>query len=666
MKKIICLLLVIMMLVPNVVLASSLEDVTLSVKERIDIPSELTKFSSNIRTYEGAGTSYTLSWTNEESDKNIEITVNERGDITRYYIYDRSAIRNDVGMSKFEKSYFVDTAKAFIEKINPSWIDDLNFDTEVNLSYLYSETVDVEFYREINGLRFCDNYASVSINKYTGDVVRFYSNWTYADAIPDTEKMLSDDELKKVFEEKSGLALKYMAKRDSTEAILVYVPKNSSLILDAITGEEITLSELYYGNMKETVGSNSAMRDEAVSEGLTKEELEEIARMDSLISIDKAKSIASSIENTNIKKLKLTNTEYIKRKDGEDYKYVLSMSFEGENSYASITLDAKDGSLLSLYSYEDISKTDKKISNEKLRQHADKFISKYAPDIADKVDVFEETSPRFKYSESVNGVEYASNNAYVTVNEYTGNITQYSRVWNDNVTFESIDGIASNEDALSVLYDKIGFDKYYLNTNDGVKIGFRLNNNIPHYIDANELEILSHNLEKYAPESKTYGTAIDLEGHYAKKYIDALMENGIIKYEETFRPDDTVTVKEALEFLNCLDGGYVPYDKANYMYIDLSKRIFGDNEYDENALVTREHAAKFIVKARSDYGEIAEMKIFDSGFDDRERISDGYEGYVAILKGMGIIQGDEMGCFNPLNEITRADFSILLYKILNK
>lgn len=666
MKKIICLFLVIMMLVPNVVLASSLEDVTLSVKERIDIPSELTKFSSNIRTYEGAGTSYVLSWTNEENDKNIEITVNDQGDITRYYTYDRSAVRNDVGMSKFEKSYFIETAKSFIENINPAWIADLNFDTDVNLSYLYSETVDVEFYREINGLRFCDNYASVSINKYTGDVVRFYSNWTYSSFIPEAEKMLSDDELKKAFEEKSGLALKYMTKRDSTEAILVYVPNDSSIILNAITGEKITLSELYYGNMKETVGSNSAMRDEAVSEGLTKEELEEIERMDSLISSDKAKSIATSIENTNIKKLKLANTEYIKRKDSEDYKYIVSMSFEGENAYASVILDAKDGSLLSMYSYEDIGKADKKLSDEKLRQNANKFVSKYASDIADKLEVFGETSPRFKYSESVNGIEYAPNNAYVTVNEYTGNITQFSKSWNDKVTFESAEGIVPNEDALLVLYDKIGFDKYYLNTNDGVKIGFRLNNNIPHYIDANELEILSHNLEKYTPESKTYGIATDLEGHYAKKYIDALMENGIIKYEENFRPDDTVTVKEALEFLNCLDGGYVPYDKANYMYIDLAKRIFGDDEYDENALVTRENAAKFIVKARSDYGEIAEMKIFDSGFSDREYISVGYEGYVAILKGMGIIQGDEMGCFNPLNQITRADFSILLYKILNK
>lgn len=668
MKRIICLLLCVMMLVPNIVFAktSLLEEITLSVKQRVDIPSELTKFSSNIRTYEGDGMSYVLSWTNEEGDKNIEITVNDHGDITRYFAFDRMAVRNDVGMSKFEKAYFVDTAKAFIEKINPSWIADLNFNVEVNLAYLYSETVDVEFYREINGIRFCDNYVSVSINKYTGDVVRFYSNWTYADTIPDVSDILPEEELKKAFEEKSGLVLKYMTKSDSTEAILVYVPKNSSIIINAITGEEVHSSDLYYGNMKETVGSNAAMRDEVAAEGLTKEEISEIARMDNLISNDKAKSIAISLENTNIKNLKLTNTEYIRKKDGEDYKYIVSMSFEGENSYASVTLDAKDGSLLSMYSYEGINNTNKKISNKKIRQNADKFISKYAPDIADKVDVFEETESRIKYSQSVNGIEYASNNAYVTVNEYTGNITQYSKVWNDKITFESAVGIASNEDALLVLYDKIGFEKYYLNTNDGVKIGFRLNNTIPHYIDANELSILSHNLDEYAPEIKTYGTSTDLEGHYAKEYIVALMENGIIKYEETFRPDDKVTVKEALEFLNCLDSGYVPYDKANYAYISLAKRIFGDNEYDENALVTRENAAKFIVKARSDYGEIAEMRIFDSEFNDRERISEGYEGYVAILRGMGVVQGDELGNFNPLNEISRADFSILLYKILNK
>ncbi len=667
MKRIISLVLCGMLLVPGMVYAggSELENVTVSVKQRIEIPSELTKFTSNVRTSANEGTSYVLSWTNEEYDKQIEITVNEHGDITRYYTYDYTKDRKDSGMSKFEKTYFIETAKAFVKKINPSWIDDLDFNIDINLSNLYSETVSVDLYRVVNGLEFCQNYVGIAINKYTGEVERFYSNWTHADEIPDVNKMLSDNELNKIFEDKSGLVLKYMAKHGSTDAILVYVPKDSTLVINAITGETVKPDDLYYGDMKESVGSNSAMRDEAATEGLTKEELAEISRMDNLISQDKVVNIAKSLENTIVKDLELTNTEYIKRKDGEDYKYIVALSFEGENSYANVTLDAETGELISMYSYSDY-KEDKKISVEKLRLNADKFVSKYASDIANKTDVFNETSPRFNYSQSVNGIEYASNNISVTVDEYTGKITRFSRNWDDNITFEDTDGVISNQDALAVLYDKVGFEKYYLNKKEGIVIAFSLNDSIPYYIDANDGKILSYNLEEYVSETKTYGTPTDLDGHYAKKYIDALMENAIIKYEEIFRPDDKVTVKEVLEFLNCLDAGYVPYDKANYMYVDLAERIFGDNEYDENATVSREQAAKYIIKACSDYDEIAQMKIFDSGFNDRLSISDGFEGYVAILKGMGVVQGDELGNFNPKNEISRADFAILIYKLLNK
>ncbi len=668
MKKIVCLLLCVMMLVPNAVFAnaSTLESLTLSVKERIEIPSELTKFTSNIRTLTDSGTSYVLSWTNEDYDKQIEVTVNEHGDITRYYTYDYNDERIDSGMAKFEKTYFIKTAKLFVEKVNPSWVSELDFDVDVDLSNLYSETVSVDLYRNVNGLPFCNNYVGISINKYTGEIERFYSNWTYAENISDVNEVLPEADLKKVFEEKSGVVLKYMTKADSDNAILVYVPKDSSIIINAITGEVEEPEELYFGDMKESVGSNSAMRDETGSGGLTKEELAEISRMDNLISQDKAEKIANSLENTYIANLKLTNIEYIKRNEGEDFKYIVGMSFEGEDSYANVTLDAENGELISMYAYGNTTKSGGKISADKLRQNADKFISKYASDVASKTNVFDETSPRFKYSQSVDGIEYASNNISVTVDEYTGKITRFSKNWDDKVTFESTDGILTNEDALSVLYEKIGFKTYYFNTKDGAKIGYSLNENIPYYIDAKSGEILSYNLEEYVPDDKILGTASDLEGHYAKEYIDALMENGIIKYEETFRPDDTVTVKEALEFLVCLERGYVPYDRENYMYVNLAKEIFDGEEYDENAIITREETAKYIIKASTDYEEIAKMKIFDSGFNDRANISEGYEGYVAILKGMGVVQGDELGNFNPSNEISRADFSILLYKLLNK
>ncbi len=41
-------------------------------------------------------------------------------------------------------------------------------------------------------------------------------------------------------------------------------------------------------------------------------------------------------------------------------------------------------------------------------------------------------------------------------------------------------------------------------------------------------------------------------------------------------------------------------------------------------------------------------------------------GYISILAGLGVFNGDEQGMFNPQNKLTRADAAIIIYNYLNR
>ena len=56
--------------------------------------------------------------------------------------------------------------------------------------------------------------------------------------------------------------------------------------------------------------------------------------------------------------------------------------------------------------------------------------------------------------------------------------------------------------------------------------------------------------------------------------------------------------------------------------------------------------------------------IFEPAFSDDNQITPGYEGYVAIAKGFGIVNGSPGNLFEPQSELTRADAAIMIYNYL--
>ena len=111
-------------------------------------------------------------------------------------------------------------------------------------------------------------------------------------------------------------------------------------------------------------------------------------------------------------------------------------------------------------------------------------------------------------------------------------------------------------------------------------------------------------------------------------------------------PDTPIKSEEFLNILSGL-GGYVSED-------------WGINGEDS---ITRTQAVKYIIDAAG-YEKIAGMPdIFITDFADNSELKREDVGFIAIARGMGLVQGDA-SLFRPYDEITRAEAVTLIFNFV--
>ena len=106
MKKLMCMMLVIAMVITILPVSFAAEDSELTkvvkiAKERLQIPEELTEFYSNGRDAVGQKT-YDLSWSTAEDverSREIDATILSTGEILSYNYYDSGRERNKIGFA---------------------------------------------------------------------------------------------------------------------------------------------------------------------------------------------------------------------------------------------------------------------------------------------------------------------------------------------------------------------------------------------------------------------------------------------------------------------------------------------------------------------------------------------------------------------------------------
>jgi len=173
----------------------------------------------------------------------------------------------------------------------------------------------------------------------------------------------------------------------------------------------------------------------------------------------------------------------------------------------------------------------------------------------------------------------------------------------------------------------------------------------------------------------------DTSGHWAKEYIDDLVNSEVINgYEDkTFRPNDLITRAEAIKIivsamkmqptkkanLTFDDNSSIPTWATGFLEVAIEKGI--TKGYDDNTIrvlqsITREELSVLAMRAfdTSDQGRQGPQ------FADKNEISNWALPYINNAVALGIITGYEDNTFKPNELVTRAEAVSILSKCMHK
>ncbi|MBQ8003728.1 MAG: S-layer homology domain-containing protein [Oscillospiraceae bacterium] len=674
--------------------ASELTSIVGIAKSRLAVPEVFTEFESEKYTVGGENV-YNLIWrTTGEDYSEIYASVLASGEIVSYNYHDADRNYDKTGVAAYEKEEYLKTAQEWIKHVNPSYTAELDMDAEVWIDGIHSHNVRVTFDRKVNGIPVQNDYVYVSLDKYTGVVTAMNAQWVHPEKIADAKNIISAEEAGKILGDTAHLRLRYEKLRDEAHAVLMYSPTRFGMMINAETGEEFTVEyvdreEGDAGGGAMSGATNDSAANEKFESSLSREELENIEEMESLLTKVELSDKIKKMTNTAVSSFTVKSVNYRNVGSAEDKKAYEARVYltNGNGESANVTFDAKTGELKSLYTYLEYNPNKKQIKKrEDMKQTAKRFIGTWAADVADKARVFEygdegkNVSGHFVFTHDEGGIEYAGNSIRIRVDESTGKILSFSKSWDKEITFETPENVISLDEATEKYIDAAAATLYYIGnkremyaSNNAAELAliYRFSDSAPAYVNAKTVECYDWNMGQEQNEPEKYTLQEDVLGHWAEKAVKTLADNGIvISYDEKFRPDEAITQKEIALLMDCFDGGYRPYEVTENDYKSYIERlvrqdVIKSGEKNPDKKVTREECAAYLVRMFG-YGSAAELSgIYKTGFSDEAQISADKIGCVALAKGLGLVSGTG-GKFNPKKNVTRAELAMMLYNALDK
>lgn len=698
----IAMIFVFAMLMPGTVKAQTGTKVELQqaiqiAKQALNINDSGYNFNSNYSESNNRKSWY-LSW-NSTTNGNISVTVDaDTGEILNYYSW-----KPDNETTSRIPKYTEDEAKKaainFLEKVAPDKfkqtkeIENKNGTYNMNDIY-YNPDYNFTFVRLVNGIPYRNNQITVSVGKNTLEVHSYYLNWDNI-TFPDSKASISNDEAIKIFKDKLGLKLQYNlvysqvydGNSSKPQAILVYsIYKNSPI--DALTGEVID-SNSYYSTAYGVAG-NKEMGMGSTYNDLSPQEQKAVENTGKYMTKDKALQIVkNSLPFTIGNEYKLDSANLYSDYTGTSANWNFSFSYNKDNNYnyISASVDAVTGELKSFYrggsDIDNIQGKETKYTKEQAKKIAEDYLNKIQPDKFKQVEYQDinineskVSSYQFNYVYKANGILCPFNTISINVSPYTGEITNYYINW-ISVELPSAQNIISSDEAYNILFNNADFGLNYIAIydytksepqNPEIKLAYQLND-FYNFIDAKTGQIVDYNGKPI-----TSGTNIeftDINNNWAEKDIKLLAQLGIADGKDgKFYPDNNILQKDFIKMLvKTIQPVYEPIplksgdDYDNYYNIAIQKKIITEKEKKPDTLVTRQDAAKFLVRSFG-VNFIADLNnIFTLNFKDANKISSSLRGYVAIASGLKLMNGSD-GYFNPDSNLTRAEAAAILVRYL--
>lgn len=657
--------------------SKDLEQAITQVKNVITIPSDFKDFQYNSNQYEENGKQVSvwyLSWNKSDNSAGISASVENGGYLINFNTY---SDQQKEGLGKVTREVGLKTAAAFLAKARPDIAADLRLMENTDYSSTDRHYFKYKLYQNDVAVYFVE--VSVEVDKYTGKVIGFNCQGTGEDLtkLPSTDGVIDLAAAKKAYLDKINVALRYYSHFDYNKKTLTIFPAYSGTnpegkVIDAKTGEAVALYNDYFNYYgMGGAGSFSKTADSAVAENaMTKEELAAVESVSGLISKDKAESILRNSAPGITSGMKMLSASLSKNYIEQD-KYLWEIGFDG--AYG--VVNAKTGELTSFYIYNnDSSKGNVGISEVKAKEKAEAFMKKLASEKFEQSRFYESPQNRlykvisddsiteysFNYYRQINGIDFVGNGFTVIVNKASGMITHYDCSWYEGITFPSIDNVISEEKAYDAFNTTGKMDLMFKKVKDGeIALVYDFTYNAGNYL------IDPANGAKLGWDGKPYKDAslpeyTDIKGHWAEANINKLLENGYYLQGEKFNPNQKINQLSFLRYLYSPIQMY--YDDEEFYKLLGNDKIVKDSEKAPAAILSRQDAAKFVVRFLGQGKTAEHPEIFINPFKDR--VTDSYKGYAAICYGLKIMQGDKKGRFNGVNQVTNAEAAMIIYNTL--
>ena len=681
------------------------------VKQRIDIPEELTEFQHRTST-EQNNTRYTFSWNDKAGSKsmNVQITGRVIKNINVYTDWNEDDYKSSFAKLSDEK--LTETAKKYIKEINPTIFDKVEIADEISIS-LYGPEAILAFSRVENGIPVTNQTGYVSINKNTGELMRYNFNWTNGATFSDAKGAISltdaQKAFKKLFPIEKVYTLEYDWEKDEYVPHLIYRQTEFGQI-NAFTGE-LSKFEDYdsydRGDGDDDVALAESADVDSTNGSITAKEITfseaEIAKLE-----EESKLISAEKELEDLQKLGIfyiPNQSTVESQDcyydERSKTYIRNVSFRGETDryvdlngdiiipledvkrssdtykfYGYFSFNAETGELMSFNcSAPDVgtsmdtakyTKTVNSVAKTLLGDKAKKFgtlentyssksYSKYDPDTGRAIGEPRITKMNFSANRVENGITCVSENVSLSIGNI-GYVTNFSVNFHSDVTYPKPEKIISKGKAYNQFFKQVELGLKYRCAYDNEQkkvvsaLVYSANKNL--YIDAFTGKLTtSSGSEIYVVEDT--GDYTDLENSKYKTYAEKLKKYGITLMDKQNRLNENETVT-ALDFANVMSSAGI-----NVRADDADKKIIN-----EDTRVTRQLAAYMLVYGK--YGkEVASMtSIFKSKFSD---VKDGskYVGFIMIADESGLLKGSGTK-YSPKAEFTRGETLKLIYDYLSK
>lgn len=699
---------------------TAMRNAILDIKKRVTIPQSLDKFKYETKT-EYETTYYQFAWYHvDESDGrsydydsyDIDYALDKadeyvtveyyNGFISSYEYWGKESGSSKPSFAKLSAKEQDDLAKKYLYQLNPNLKGNPVIERTSSEMNLFGNTVAYRISRKESGIDFGSNYGSITIDRDTGELLKYSLKWWSDAKLPDASKKLSVKEVSDIYASRKPLEAyydiftkyEYNAETDERTytpyVLAVYEPTVSGENeIDALTGkytslyddrEKFSYTDAYNWNgydSDDVAYAPSEYDDEDLDDDddyLSDAEKEALEKENKYLSYEEALKIIKADEYIVFNKelVLKSNTissytdDYGVSRPSRYLHFEFTSSDETKDDiYLNVNLDAYSGKIINFskaYDYGDKSKNkNETVLNEKTALAVAGKAAKHF--IGDKAEEYRynnnvkptkyTTEATFSYTRYVNDLPTAFDYINVDVDS-RGEVLGFSYKYHE-IEFPEAN-LVTEEEAYKKLFEHMKPNLYYTGFTDlqlasHVYLTYEFEPN--YLINAVTGERITsrgepyYTAEKESEPQKEAKLYTDIKGHKYEKEITTLFEYGIrITDSETLDPDGAITIGEFAELCyaahrTSISGLYPNERKYN--------EETGRYEYFENPMLkkklTRGELAKiYVYTYAKDCFAAADIKgIYASPYKDVPQ-DNPYCGYIAIAKAKGLIaDGEEFG-----------------------